>query len=144
MIRVLERNGSGGAVTPRSQAHKEQAYGQGQCTPGAVAVRKLLPASSLRRRDRRWAADSDGALSGADRGSGSGIHHPRVLAPQGGYVLPLPQKRRSFVPGGDKAGVVQGDQDALAGLGLRGCGQRFLRSFMIPLIGLCSAPSVGS
>src|SRR5215216_2508809 len=143
MARVLRRNGSGGAVTPRSPAHKEMSYGQGQCTPGAVAVRKLLPASSLRRRDRRWAADRDGALSGADRGSGSGIRYPRVLAPQGGYVLPLPQKRRPFVPGGDKAGVVQGDQDAFAVFGLRGCGQRFLRKFMIPLIGLCSAPSVG-
>src|SRR5215207_8872038 len=141
MIRVFKRNGSGGAVTPRSPAHKEEAYGQGQCTPGAVAVRKLLPASSLRRRDRRWAADRDGALSGADRGSGSGVRYPRVLAPQGGYVLPHPQKRRPFGSGGDKAGVVQGDQDAPAGLGFRGCGQRFLRSFIIPLIDLCSALS---
>src|SRR5215203_4584353 len=61
-MRPLKTNGSGGAVTPRSPAHKEQAYGQGQCTPGAVAVRELLPASPLRGRDGRRAADSDGAL----------------------------------------------------------------------------------
>src|SRR5215204_633874 len=81
MMRVLRRNGSGGAVTPRSPAHKEMSYGQGQCTPGAVAVRKLLPASLLRGRDGRWAVDSDGALSGANREWGSWIRHPRVLAP---------------------------------------------------------------
>ncbi len=72
-------------------------------------------------------AHSDGALSGADRERGSRIRHPRVLAGQGGYVLPFPQKRQAFGPGGDKAGVVHGDQDALTGLGFRGRGQRFLR-----------------
>ena len=46
--------------------------GRGDCTAGAVAVRELLCALRLRRWDRRRAADSDGALSGADREWGVG------------------------------------------------------------------------
>src|SRR5688500_5736182 len=101
---TLERNGSGGGGTRRSPAHTEQAYGQHRCTPVAVIVRELLPASPLRGWDRRGAAHSDGALSGADRERGSSILHLRVLAGQGGYILPFPQKRQAFGPGGDKAG----------------------------------------
>jgi hypothetical protein len=85
------------------------------------------PPHHYEERDRQRAAHSDGALSGADRRWGNGIHHPRVLAGQGEYVLPLSQERRPLEPGGDKGGVVQGDRNAVAGLGLRGRGQRLLR-----------------
>ena len=51
-----------------------------------------------------------------------------------GDILPFPQKRQAFGPGGEKAGVVQGDQDALTGLGFRGRGQRFLRGVISPQV----------
>ena len=65
-------------------------------------------------------------------GGGNEILHPRILAGQGAYVLPLSQKRRPLEPGGDKARVVQGDRNALAGLSLRGCKQRFMRELISP------------
>ena len=46
---------------------------------------------------------------------------------KGDMFYRFPKSGRHSEPGGDKAGVVQGDQDALTGLGFRGRGQRFLR-----------------
>jgi hypothetical protein len=42
------------------------------------------------------------------------------------------EERRPLEPGGDKTRVVQGDRNALAGVGLRGRGHPFLRAFISP------------
>src|SRR5215203_4729240 len=143
MIRVFKRNGSGGAVTPRSPAHKEEAYGQGQCTPGAVAVRKLLPASSLRRRDRRWAADRDGALSGADQGWGSGYAIREYSLFKGDEFYRFPKSGGHLCRAIIRQEWYRETKTRLPDSVFEAADNAFLRSFMIPLIGLCSAPSVG-
>ena len=53
---------------------------------------------------------SDGTLLGAELGR-YGVRHPRVLAQEGRYVLPLSQGGQSLEPGRDKAGMVQRDRE---------------------------------
>src|SRR3712207_7857242 len=78
------------------RSQREDPQWPSDCTARAVAVRELLPAPSLRRRDRQRAVHSDGALSGADRRWRSEEHTSELQSRQYLVCRLLLEKKKTY------------------------------------------------